>query len=118
MTAPSRRPATLDRSRYEIEVDDRFDGAALDEALWLPFYLPHWSSRERSAARYDVGGGTLRLRIDADQGPWSPEYDGELRVSSLQTGEFAGPVGSPIGQLRFRDGLVVREEQANVALYT
>jgi glycosyl hydrolase family 16 len=118
MTAASRHPSTLDRSRYEVEVDDRFDGDRLDERLWLPCYLPHWSSRERSAARYDVGGGSLRLRIDADQQPWSPEYDGHLRVSSLQTGEFAGPVGSSIGQLRFRDNLVVREAQPNVALYT
>src|SRR3954452_14042546 len=118
MTAASQRPRSLDRSGYEIEVDDRFARDTLDEALWLPYYLPHWSSRAQSAARYDVGGGALRLRIDADQPPWSPEYDGELRVSSLQTGEFAGNVGSSVGQLRFRDGLVVREEQPNVALYT
>ena len=57
-------------------------------------------------------------RIDADQEPWNRDVDRELRVSSLQTGVFAGPVGSDIGQHRFRRGLVVREAQENAALYT
>ena len=57
---------TLDRSGYELEVDERFEGSDLDPRLWLGHYLPHWSSREASRARYDVGGGELRLRIDAD----------------------------------------------------
>ena len=108
----------LDRTGYELEVEDAFDEPVLDERLWLPYYLPHWSSRSATRARYDVGGGTLRLRIDADQPPWSPEHDGELRVSSLQTGEFAGPVGTSIGQLQFRENLQVREAQDALALYT
>ena len=109
---------TLDRSGYELEVDERFEGSDLDPRLWLRHYLPHWSSREASRARYDVGGGELRLRIDADQPPWNPEHDGWLRVSGLQTGEFAGPLGSGIGQLQFADGLTVREEQPSQVLYT
>jgi hypothetical protein len=109
---------TLDRTGYELEVDERFEGSELDERLWLRNYLPHWSSREASRARYDVGRGELRLRIDADQPPWNPEHDGWLRVSGLQTGEFAGPLGSGIGQLQFADGLSVREEQPRQALYT
>lgn len=108
----------LDRRGYEIEVDERFEGNALDRRIWLPYYLPHWSSREAAAARFDIGDGGLRLRIDADQAPWNPEYDGWLRVSSLQTGGYAGPVGSGIGQLRFRKGLVVRQAQPTSALYT
>jgi len=39
-------------------------------------------------------------------------------VSSIQTGELAGPVGDSVGQHRFRDGLVVREAQPTQALYT
>ena len=109
---------TIDRSRYELEVDDGFDGDALDDRLWLRHYLPHWSSREASAARFEVGGGELRLRIDADQQPWNPEHDGWLRVSSLQTGQFSGPLGSTIGQLQFAPGLTVREERSTKALYT
>ena len=39
-------------------------------------------------------------------------------MSSLQTGVFAGPVGSGIGQHRFNPDAVVREAQRNVRLYT
>jgi hypothetical protein len=108
----------LDRSQFELEVEDTFDSPDLDRRLWIPHYLPQWSSREASAARYAVGGGSLRLRIEADQPPWAPDLDGGLRVSSLQTGVFAGPLGSPVGQHHFREGLVVREEQETSFLYT
>ena len=103
---------------YELEFEDSFDEDRLDPARWLPYYLPHWSSRERAAARYAVGGGALRLRIDQDQQPWCPELDGELRVSSLQTGAFSGPVGGGVGQHRFHPSAAVREAQPNVRLYT
>lgn len=108
----------LNRAAYTLEVEDDFDSDRLDERVWIPRYLPHWSSSSRSAARYAIRDGTLRLLIEADQPAWYPERDGWTRVSSLQTGVFAGPVGSHIGQHRFREGLVVREEQDNRALYT
>ncbi len=41
-----------------------------------------------------------------------------MRASSLQTGLFAGPLGSPVGQHRFAPATVVREEQEAVRLYT
>lgn len=110
--------AVLSTAGYELEVEDDFSGSRLNEGLWIPHYLPHWSSRSASAARYSLRDGTLRLLIDADQPPWCPEFDGWLRVSSLQTGVFAGPRGSEIGQHHFRNGLLVREAQANDALYT
>lgn len=100
-----------------LEFEDSFGGAELDRSRWLPYYLPHWSSRERAAARYELGG-RLRLVIDADQEPWCPEWDGEVRVSSLQTGQFSGALGSGVGQHRFDPRAVVREEQENVRLYT
>ena len=56
----------MSKTRYELEFEDTFDGEALDERRWVPHYLPQWSSRERSAARYKVGGGRLRLLIEAD----------------------------------------------------
>ena len=108
----------LDRDPYILEVEDTFSSPELDRRLWIPHYLPHWSSRDASAARYRVGGGRLELLIESDQAPWCPEYDGPLRVSSFQTGVFSGPSGSAIGQHRFRDGLRVREAQPNAAPYT
>ncbi|MFG2196620.1 hypothetical protein [Streptomyces sp. NPDC048639] len=109
-------PVTKDG--YVLEFEDTFDGDALEESRWLPYYLPHWSSRASTAARYRIGDGTLRLLIEQDQQPWSPEFDGGIRVSSLQTGLFSGPVGSNVGQLRFKPGLTVREAQEDVRLYT
>jgi hypothetical protein len=103
---------------WDLEVEDTFDGAELDRSRWLPSYLPQWSSREQAAARYRVDGGLLRLRIDADQPPWCPEFDGDVRVSSLQTGVFAGPLGSGVGQHRFTPSAVVREEQEPSRLWT
>ncbi|MDX6511572.1 MAG: hypothetical protein QOE36_1076 [Gaiellaceae bacterium] len=103
---------------FELEFEDTFDGDALESGRWLPFYLPHWSTRQRSAARYEIGGGCLRLLITADQEPWCPELDGDVRVSSLQTGAFAGPVGSAVGQHRFNPEAVVKEAQTNTRLYT
>jgi hypothetical protein len=112
------RPAALDRTGYQLEFEDDFDQPGLDLTRWLPYYLPQWSSRRASAARYDLADSLLRLRIDHDQPPWNPESDGWLRVSSLQTGCFSGPVGSTIGQHHFAPGLVVREHQEAVRLYT
>ena len=111
-------PDSIDDTRYELEFDADFSGADLDPAQWLPHYLPQWSSRERTRARYEVGGGRLTLRIDADQAPWSEEYDGSVRVSNLQTAVRSGPMGSGSGQHPFREGLVVREAQPDVRLYT
>lgn len=104
--------------RYELEFEDTFEDDRLHPGRWFPYYLPHWSTRERSAARYEVGGGVLRLLVEPDQEPWCPELDGEVRVSALQTGAFAGPVGSGVGQHRFHPDAVVREAQEDVRLYT
>jgi hypothetical protein len=106
------------KAKYELESEDTFEGDALDDDRWIPHYLPQWSTRERSAARYEISAGCLRLLIEGDQQPWCPEFDGEVRVSSLQTGVFAGPLGSGIGQHRFNQDAVVREAQQNVRLYT
>jgi hypothetical protein len=108
----------VSKAGYELELEDTFDGDTLDQSRWLPCYLPQWSSREASAARYQVGGGALRLLIEADQQPWCPEWDGQNRTSTLQTGVFAGPVGSPVGQSRFKPDLVVRQAQRPARLYT
>jgi hypothetical protein len=105
-------------ARWELEFEETFDGSELDPSRWIPAHLPQWSSRSRAAARYRLDDGRLRLRIDADQPPWCPEFDGDVRVSSLQTGVFGGPPGSGVGQHRFTPAAVVREEQEPRRLWT
>jgi sugar phosphate isomerase/epimerase len=101
-----------------LEFADEFDGDQLDLTRWIPAYLPQWSSRSRAAARYRVRDGRLILEIQEDQPPWCPELDGATKVSSLQTGVYAGEVGSPVGQHRFDPRAVVREPQPPTRLYT
>jgi len=90
---------------------DDFDAPDLDTGVWVPHYLPQWSSRAESAATYVTAGSELRLTIPPQQGLWCPRDHDPLRVSGIQSGVFSGPVGSTIGQHRFREGLVVREFQ-------
>jgi Glycosyl hydrolases family 16 len=91
---------------------DHFDGSNLDDEVWIPHYLPQWSSRADTAATYEVAGSELRLTIPADHGLWCAEnHDPPLRVSGIQSGVFSGEVGSTIGQQPYRDGVVVREFQ-------
>jgi hypothetical protein len=108
----------MSRMPYELEFEDTFDRPELQLDRWLPYYLPQWSSRERAAARYELVDGCLRLLIAVDQEPWCPELDGDVRVSSLQTGVLSGPLGSASGQHRFSPDAVVREEQPPLQLYT
>ena len=91
---------------------DDFDGPDLDLAVWVPHYLPQWSSRAESAATYEVAGSELRLTIPPQQGVWCEgDHEPPLRVSGVQSGVFSGAVGSTVGQQPFRDGQVVREHQ-------
>jgi len=93
-------------------LDDDFAGPDLDRAVWLPHYLPAWSSRAASAASYRTGQPGLVLDVPVDHPRWCEgDHEPPLRVSGLQTGSFSGPVGSTVGQQPFRDGQVVREEQ-------
>ena len=103
---------------YESLVDDEFDTGHLDRSVWLPYYLPQWAGRDASRARYRLDEDVLELFIAADQEPWFPDVEGDLRVSSLQTGCFAGPVGSTIGQHRTNQQLRVVEEQQTERLVT
>lgn len=51
-----RRAGRTRCTTYELEFEDTFDGDRPDQSRWLPYYLPHWSSRAAAAARYRVGG--------------------------------------------------------------
>ena len=111
-------PNPVEKPGWQLEFQDEFKGDTLDIGKWIPYYLPQWSSRKRSAPRYALGDGTLSLLIEADQLPWCPEFDGYTKVSSLQTGLHSGPLGSPTGQHRFSKNLVVREAQPTQKIYT
>jgi len=98
--------------RDTVLLDDRFEDSTLDEAKWFPHYLPAWSSRTQTRASYRCEPEGLVLDIPVDHPVWCPEdHSPTLRVSGIQSGSWSGPTGSTRGQQRFRDGLVVREEQ-------
>jgi hypothetical protein len=94
-----------------LPFEDHFDAPVLDTTVWVPHYLPQWSSRAATAAVYDVGDSCLRLRVPEDHPLWCPDDHPPLRVSGIQSGVFSGPVGSTVGQQPVRPGAVVREEQ-------
>jgi hypothetical protein len=95
-----------------VELDERFPGADLDRSVWLPYHLPHWSSRAESAATYAVRDGELHLTIPPDQGLWCADrHPDPLRVSCIQSASWSGPIGSTRGPQPFRDGLTVRSEE-------
>ena len=110
-------PSPGTRERLRLGFADDFTGERLDPERWVDHYLPHWTTPERSAARYDLGPGGLRLLIEADQPAWRDE-DGAMRVSNLQTGSSSGPRGSTVGQHRHRSDLLVRTPQPIRRLWT
>src|SRR5215210_7357456 len=82
---------------------DDFDSRMLDTEVWVPHYLPQWSSRALSAAAYAVAGSELRLTVPLEQGVWYKGiHEPALRVSGVQSGVFSGEVGSTVGQQPFR----------------
>ncbi|MEX0732451.1 MAG: glycoside hydrolase family 16 protein [Aquisalimonadaceae bacterium] len=101
----------------DLIFEDDFDDDQLDTGKWFPHYLPHWSSLTRSAASYRIEDSRLRLFIREDQRPWCPEFDGEVKVSGIQTGHFSGALGSRRGQHRFSQSVQVREELPNLRLF-
>lgn len=99
--------------------EDDFDGHDLDRTVWTPHYLPAWSSREQSAATYAVRDSCLHLSIPPGQPLWcAGDHEPPLRVSAVQSANRSGPVGSTDGQQPYRDGLVVREAQAELLGWT
>lgn len=90
----------------------RFDGAELDLAVWLPAYMPAWSSRHDARATYRLDDEGLHLTIPEDHPRWCADtHRPPLKVSGVQSGNWSGPLGGTRGQQPFADGLVVREEQ-------
>jgi len=106
------------KAGYMLEFHDEFNNPSIQLDKWIPYYLPQWSSREKSKPEYHIAEGNLVLKITAQQQPWCPEFNGDVKVSSLQTGLFAGPLDSTIGQHKFNKNCKVREEQQTQRTYT
>lgn len=70
-----------------------------------------------SKPKFMFRGGSLVLQITEDQKPWCPEFNGEVKCSSIQTGEFAGKLGTSIGQHKINPDCKVREEQKAESTY-
>jgi hypothetical protein len=95
-----------------VLLDDWFMGSTLDTSIWFPHYLPGWSSRSETRASFRCGPDGLVLDIPVDHPVWcASDHTPPLRVSGIQSGNWSGPAGSTRGQQRYREGLVVREQQ-------
>lgn len=106
-----------EKENYILEFNEEFQTPVLDIKKWIPYYLPQWSSRELSKPNYHFHNENLVLEITKDQQPWCPEFNGDVKCSSIQTGIFSGKLGSKEGQHRFNPLCVVREEQTNIQTY-
>ena len=111
-------PNPLLKEGYVLEFHDDFEAEKLDANQWVLFYLPQWSSREKSATNYRMGEHSLILKIDEDQPAWCPEFNGEVKVSSIQTGVFSGELNSSFGQHQISPQCRVREVQKTEKKYT
>lgn len=107
-----------EKTGYSLVFKDDFNSHALDRNKWFPYYLPQWSSKENSKANYRIQDSQLILQITETQLPWCPEFNGNVKVSNLQTGVYSGPLNSEYGQHRFSKNCLVREEQKEVRLFT
>ncbi|MBN8641202.1 MAG: glycoside hydrolase family 16 protein [Flavobacteriales bacterium] len=96
----------------KLVFNDDFSSKELNNNNWIPFYLPHWSSKELSKPNYKLKKDGLHLQILKNQKPWCPEFNGDVKCSSIQTGLFSGKLGTNIGQHKFFNlKCLVREEQ-------
>lgn len=107
----------IEQKRFEMFID-HFDNNELNKSIWIETYLPQWSSRAKTRPSYRIKDSVLTLYISNEQKLWSEEYNGQIKVSNLQTGVFSVKVGTSIGQHHFSADLVVREEQKGKFLLT
>lgn len=116
---PTDFPANpVNKTGYLLDFNESFTGKQIDTSQWIAYYLPQWSSKKMAAPEYELQNNTLLLKIEKDQLPWCPEFNGAVKCSSIQTGLYAGKLGSAKGQHRFNAACIVREEQVATKLYT
>ena len=72
--------------------EDNFDAAELNRNVWLPHYLPAWSSSAETAATYAIKDSCLHLTIPASQGLWcAGDHRPPLRCRESSPATFPGP---------------------------
>ena len=54
VASAAQMPEALDRTVFEPVFKDDFSGPDVDPDRWVAHYLPHWTTPDRSAARYDL----------------------------------------------------------------
>ena len=87
-----------------MTLHEDFSSGALDETVWFPYYLPHWSSRSEAAATFDVSSGALHLSIPPEQPLWCPDrHEEPMKVSCIQTGSFSGAKEAAVSPLGLND---------------
>ncbi|GAB77967.1 Glycosyl hydrolases family 16 [Austwickia chelonae] len=77
---------TPNRPGYLLTASDEFAGGH-NQKLWVDHYLPHWSTPDRTKARYAHGPSALRLQIEKDMPGWDAVKDPYTKVSSFQSYE-------------------------------
>ncbi|MHC4961728.1 MAG: alpha-L-fucosidase [Planctomycetota bacterium] len=84
----------LEKPGWKLDFHDEFDGPELNEKVWLPYYLPHLTTRERAAADYEFRDGAIVIKIEKDhpayRDNWGNKEKGHMLVSSIQTFEKDG----------------------------
>ena len=110
-------PNKARKEGYVLDFNEEFLSDRIDTSKWIPYYLPQWSSRESSRPNYYFSNGNLVLTITQNQKPWCPEFNGDVKCSSLQTGTYSGKLGSNKGQHKFNPKCIVREEQVSEKKY-
>ena len=78
------------KKNYNLIFDEDFNDSDLNLKHWVPYYLPQWSSREKSKPNFTIKDNLLTLQINKNHQPWCPEFNGDVKCSSLQTGMYAG----------------------------
>ncbi len=79
----------LNKEGWKLDFNDEFNGEELDEKVWLPYYLPHMTSRKKAAADYEFRDGAIVIKIEKDHPVYNDRW-GRLVVSSIQSFEVNG----------------------------
>ena len=76
---------TINDKLYREVFYDDFDNESLDKNYFVDRYLPSWTTKPLSKAKYDISDSVLSLKIEENQEAWC-SADGTLRTCGIMTG--------------------------------